>query len=92
MDGIIVDEQLLSELTSEYAKKYGCIPETHKQAVQFAYEYGRQQSATDAVEYAIQHVMDILDEQKDVYTSSYNPTDHAIGIVIDCIKKKILNN
>lgn len=79
MNGIEIDEQLLMNITSEYAKKYGCIPETHKQAVQFAYEYGRQQSAVDAVEFAIRHVIDILDAQKTAYMQSYNPTDHAIS-------------
>ena len=41
MDEIIVNEEVLVNLTSKYAKKYGNLPNTHKQAIQFAYEQGK---------------------------------------------------
>ena len=41
MDGIIVNEEVLVDLTSKYARKYGNLPNTHKQAIQFAYEQGK---------------------------------------------------
>lgn len=41
MDEIIVNEEILVNLTSKYAKKYGNLPNTHKQAIQFAYEQGK---------------------------------------------------
>lgn len=41
MEDIILDEQLLFTLTSRYASKFGKLPDTHKQAIQFAYEQGK---------------------------------------------------
>ena len=41
MEGIIVNEEVLVDLTSKYARKYGNLPNTHKQAIQFAYEQGK---------------------------------------------------
>lgn len=40
-DGININEELLSDLTSRYAKEYGSLPNTHKQAIQYAYLCGR---------------------------------------------------
>ena len=41
MDRITINEEVLVKLTSKYAKKYGNLPSTHKQAIQFAYEQGK---------------------------------------------------
>ena len=41
MSEIVVNEELLTKLTSDYAKKYNDLPNTHKQAIQWAYEQGR---------------------------------------------------
>lgn len=41
MSGIIVNEELLIQLTSSYAEKYKDLPDTHKQAIQWAYEQGQ---------------------------------------------------
>lgn len=41
MSGIIVNEELLMQLTSDYAKQYNDLPNTHKQAIQWAYEQGK---------------------------------------------------
>lgn len=40
-NGIRVNEELLFELTSRYAREYGNLPNTHKQAIQYAYICGR---------------------------------------------------
>lgn len=50
MKGIEVNENLIFDLTSDYAKKYDSIPETNKQAIQWAYEKGREQSITEFAE------------------------------------------
>lgn len=41
MNGIIVNEEILVNLTSKYARKYGNLPNTNKQAIQWAYEQGK---------------------------------------------------
>lgn len=50
MKGIEVNENLIFDLTSDYAKKYDSIPETNKQAIQWAYEKGREQAITEFAE------------------------------------------
>lgn len=52
MDGIIVNEEVLVNLTSKYARKYGDLPNTHKQAIQFAYEQGK----VDAIKELINNI------------------------------------
>ena len=52
MDGIIVNEKVLVNLTSKYAKKYGNLPNTYKQAIQFAYEQGK----VDAIKEIINNI------------------------------------
>ena len=47
MSGIIVNEELIFNLTSKYAREYGEIPKTNKQAVQFAYEQAQRDFAED---------------------------------------------
>ena len=41
MDEIIVNEEVIVNLTSKYTRKYGNLPYTHEQAMQFAYEQGK---------------------------------------------------
>lgn len=50
MNGIVVNEELMMDLTSEYAQKYNTIPETHKQAVQWAYEQGKAKAIDEFAE------------------------------------------
>ena len=52
MDGIIVNEETLINLTSKYARRYGNLPNTHKQAIQFAYEQGK----SDAIKEVINNI------------------------------------
>lgn len=65
MTGIEVNEEKLMELTSEYAKKYGTIPDTHKQAIQWAYECGRSEGESIGMEHAIQHIIRLLEKKRD---------------------------
>lgn len=50
MSGIAVNEELMFELTSDYARKYNEIPNTSKQAVQWAYEQGRTKAIDEFAE------------------------------------------
>lgn len=65
MTGIEVNEEKLMELTSEYAKKYGTIPDTNKQAIQWAYEYGKSEGESAGMEYAIQRIIRLLEKKRD---------------------------
>lgn len=91
MTGIEVNEEKLMELTSSYAKKYGTIPDTHKQAVQWAYEYGRSEGESAGMEYAIQRIIKLLEKKRDnlVIMCSMRASALAQGIqvAIDTIKE-----
>lgn len=47
MNGITVNEELLSQLTSDYAKEYHDLPNTNKQAIQWVYEQGYEKGVKD---------------------------------------------
>ncbi len=91
MKGIDVNEEKLMELTSEYAKKYGTIPDTHKQAVQWAYEYGRSEGESAGMEYAIRHIIELLEKKRDHLLAACNipagAIAHGVQAVIDTIVK-----
>jgi len=50
MAGIEINEELIFDLTSEYAQKYNTLPETNKQAIQWAYEQSRNKAIDEAIE------------------------------------------
>lgn len=51
MSEIIVDEELLMQLTSSYAEEYNDLPNTHKQAIQWAYEQGQNKAIDEFADF-----------------------------------------
>lgn len=72
MSRIVTDEELLTRLTSEYARKYKELPNTHKQAIQFAYEQAKRDFAKDLKETISNHEYTLVSQMNTVDKGMYS--------------------
>ena len=80
MSGITVNEELLNQLTSDYAKEYNNLPNTHKQAIQWAYEKGYEKAVKDFASKMREQDLDLGD---------YHDTTNDILEIVDKVEEEL---